>query len=77
MLRPDWPPSPPRWVLPSPWPSGLYRLYLNFAHAGVIRTAEFTLDVPVGSAALAAPSAPQTEPAQPRSAEPAGEHSGH
>ncbi|MGQ0842830.1 MAG: hypothetical protein ACT4QF_01725 [Sporichthyaceae bacterium] len=52
--------------------AGRYRLYLNFAHAGVVRTAEFTVDVPAGPA-TAAPTPAQ--PAPP--AAPAGGHGGH
>ncbi len=52
--------------------AGRYRLYLNFAHAGTVRTAEFTVDVPTS----ASPAAQQpAEPAAPSS--PTGEHSGH
>lgn len=62
--------------------AGLYRLYLNFSHAGAVRTAEFTLDVPTSSAAATAPVPPsdrQAPPTQPDAATepPAGEHSGH
>ncbi|MGQ0631563.1 MAG: hypothetical protein ACT4P1_11005 [Sporichthyaceae bacterium] len=59
--------------------AGLYRLYLNFSHAGMVRTAEFTLDVPAGTAAPVAPPAGQAPPAQPDPAvaPPAGGHSGH
>ena len=38
--------------------AGRYRLYLNFAHGGEVRTAEFTVEVPAGSPSPAAPSAP-------------------
>jgi hypothetical protein len=52
--------------------AGRYRLYLNFAHAGTVRTAEFTVDVP--ASANPAPQQP-AEPTAPES--PMGEHSGH
>ncbi len=38
--------------------AGRYRLYLNFAHRGEVRTAEFTVEVPEGSPSPAAPPAP-------------------
>ncbi|MGQ0465245.1 MAG: hypothetical protein ACT4QG_07970 [Sporichthyaceae bacterium] len=46
--------------------AGRYRLFLNFAHAGAVRTAEFTVDVPAGAA---------LSPAVP--AAPTGGHGGH
>ena len=45
--------------------AGRYRLYLNFAHGGEVRTAEFTVEVPAGSGTPA--------PSQPAS----DTHSGH
>lgn len=67
--------------------AGRYRLYLNFAHAGSVRTAEFTVDVPAtagvpttdaGSAPTSAstPSAP-IQPAPTQSGVAGGGHSGH
>ena len=45
--------------------AGRYRLYLNFAHGGEVRTAEFTVEVPEGSGT-------------PSPSEPASDtHSGH
>ncbi|MGQ0843051.1 MAG: hypothetical protein ACT4QF_02840 [Sporichthyaceae bacterium] len=62
--------------------AGRYRLYLNFAHADAVRTAEFTVDVPAGAlpaptsaAPAAAPSSPQ--PASPASPPSGGGHGGH
>ncbi len=62
--------------------AGLYRLYLNFAHEGSVRTAEFTVEVPEGAAAPAAPVTPPAadEPNAPAPTEPqtaGGGHSGH
>ncbi|MGQ0847393.1 MAG: hypothetical protein ACT4QF_25015 [Sporichthyaceae bacterium] len=51
--------------------AGRYRLYLNFAHAGIVRTAEFTVVVPAGEAAPATSQPPAGAPAPP-----AG-HTGH
>lgn len=47
--------------------AGRYRLYLNFAHGGEVRTAEFTVEVPEGTAH------PAAAPSQPA----ADTHSGH
>lgn len=42
--------------------AGRYRLYLNFAHGGEVRTAEFTVEVPKGTAGPAdAPSPPASD----------------
>ncbi|MGQ0843449.1 MAG: hypothetical protein ACT4QF_04885 [Sporichthyaceae bacterium] len=56
--------------------AGRYRLYLNLAHAGAVRTAEFTVDVPAGAAPAPAadPSTPQLAPPV---APPGGGHGGH
>ncbi|MGQ0842816.1 MAG: hypothetical protein ACT4QF_01655 [Sporichthyaceae bacterium] len=46
--------------------AGRYRLFLNFAHAGVVRTAEFTVDVgrslQIADPAAAGPAEPAAEP---------------
>ncbi len=55
--------------------AGRYRLYLNIAHAGTVRTAEFTVDVPTPTSSAPQQSAEPAEPAAPSS--PTGEHSGH
>lgn len=39
--------------------AGRYRLYLNFAHAGEVRTAEYTVEVPAGAGP--APAAPASD----------------
>ncbi|MBA3742018.1 hypothetical protein [Sporichthya sp.] len=62
--------------------AGRYRLYLNFAHGGSVRTAEFTVDVPATASVPTAdaPSAPTTSSAPSASTEPeaaGGGHSGH
>ena len=41
--------------------AGTYRLFLDFQHGGVVRTAEFTVTT-TGSAALSAPAAPAESP---------------
>ncbi|MGQ0466139.1 MAG: hypothetical protein ACT4QG_12540 [Sporichthyaceae bacterium] len=48
--------------------AGRYRLYLNFSHAGTVRTAEFTVEVPAAAQQPADVPAPSS---------PAGEHAGH
>lgn len=58
--------------------AGRYRLYLNFAHAGTVRTAEFTVAVPAGAPAPApAAAAPIEAPASAPAPAPAGGHGGH
>ena len=57
---------------------GAYRLFLNFTHAGQVRTASFTLDV-AGAPSVAAPDArpaPAAEPIPPAEAG-SGGHGGH
>ena len=44
--------------VPSP---GAYRLFLDFQHEGVVRTAAFTLDVPAGRRARRATSSTEEE----------------
>ena len=41
--------------------AGRYRLYLNFAHDGEVRTAEFTVEVPEGAGTAAAPAQPAAD----------------
>jgi hypothetical protein len=55
---------------------GSYRLFLNFAHAGEVRTASFTIDVPAARSAPAQPAAPQ-QPVDAPSSEAGGEPGGH
>ncbi|MGQ0842999.1 MAG: hypothetical protein ACT4QF_02575 [Sporichthyaceae bacterium] len=53
--------------------AGAYRLFLNFAHAGVVRTAEFTVQVGAGSGAPVPVSPPQS----PQTGTAPSPHSGH
>ena len=58
---------------------GSYRLFLNFAHAGEVRTAAFTIDIPAGRTApaqTAAPRLPGDAPSPDAGGEPGG-HAGH
>lgn len=55
--------------------AGRYRLYLNFQHAGAVRTAEFTVDVPAGPLPVADPTIQQ--PAAPAAPPSGGGHGGH
>lgn len=63
-------------TFPSP---GSYRLFLNFAHGGQVRTAAFTIDVPAGQTAAAQPATPQVPASTPNSPADgdAGGHGGH
>ncbi len=58
--------------------AGIYRLYLNFAHGGEVRTAEFTVEVPEG---VGAPVAAEPDADEPTSTAPSPSapdvHSGH
>jgi hypothetical protein len=58
---------------------GSYRLFLNFAHAGEVRTAAFTIDTPAARTAPAQPAAPRLPgdaPSPDAGGEPGG-HAGH
>lgn len=55
--------------------AGDYRLFLDFQHEGVVRTAEFT--VSVDAAAAGAPAAPEHGEHGGHGATPASEHAGH
>lgn len=54
--------------------AGRYRLHLNFAHAGIVHTAEFTVEIPHGQTTAAPPS---DQPAAPEQHTPPAGHGGH
>ena len=57
--------------------AGRYRLYLNFAHGGEVRTAEFTVEVPEGSGAPAAVTPDAGDSASTGPSSSSDVHSGH
>ena len=57
--------------------AGRYRLYLNFAHGGEVRTAEFTVEVPEGSGAPAAVTPDVSDSSSTGPSSSSDVHSGH
>jgi hypothetical protein len=57
--------------------AGQYRLFLNFAHAGQVHTAAFTVDVPGPDSSPAAPTTTPTPSPSATASHDAGGHTGH